>query len=49
LCPIPSRWIEYWTERLDKLIDGVDLNEKFPVQLLDISIKSAGRELRVTP
>jgi hypothetical protein len=47
--PFPSRWIEYWTERLDKLIDGVDLNENFLVQLLDVSIKSAGRELRVTP
>ena len=31
------------------MIDGVDLNENFPVQLLDVSIKSAGRELRVNP
>ena len=35
LVPHTPQWFDYWTERLDKLMDGEQVDEKMPVEFLD--------------
>ena len=41
LVPHTEPWLDYWRERLDKLINGDELEEKFPVEFCDVLIAHA--------
>lgn len=44
--PHTQQWLDYWTERLDKVIDGEPIDEKIPFEVLDVLINAADREAR---
>jgi len=41
LVPHTQPWLDYWTERLDKLINREELDEKLPVEFCDVLIAHA--------
>jgi hypothetical protein len=41
LVPRTQRWLDYWTERLDKLITGEPIDEKLPIEFVDVLIARA--------
>ena len=36
-----QRWLDYWAERLDMLANGAKLEEKLPLEFLDVLISRA--------
>jgi hypothetical protein len=40
--PHTPQWFDYWTEKLDKLMDGEQVDEKMPVEFLDMLVARAG-------
>jgi hypothetical protein len=41
LVPHTQRWLDYWIEKLDKLVNGEPVEEKIPVEFLDVLIARA--------
>jgi hypothetical protein len=41
LVPRTQKWLDYWTARLDELVNGAELDVKLPVDFLDVLIARA--------
>jgi hypothetical protein len=44
LVPHKQQWLDYWTVRLGKLIVGEELEEKLPLEFLDVLIASSDEQ-----
>ncbi len=38
LVPHTLQWFDYWTEKLDRLVNSEPVDEKMPVEFLDVLI-----------
>ena len=41
LVPHTPHWSDYWTEKLEKLMNGEAVDEKMPIEFLDVRIVRA--------
>jgi hypothetical protein len=49
LVPHTSQWFDYWTKKLDRLLTGEPVEEKIPVEFLDVLIAHADAAPGGTP
>jgi hypothetical protein len=49
LVPHTPQWFDYWTKKLDRLVNGELVEEKIPVEFLDVLVARAEAAPGTTP